>query len=408
MKFCIMSFACAFAVALSAVAANPATPPSAMGVVKLYGIERTPVTVATAEATPAQRAFNASLRRNLMISGYFDLKPNAAIKITGTPGVSVVASNVGKQKMNVKIATPFADEKTGRMVARELVDAIVNVQTGNKGFARERIVFAQRKGSDNGELFMCYPDGYDIRQLTGDKHAVVGPRWAPNKTDIYYTGFLQKTPLVYRLNANTGRRDLLASFKGLATGAAIAPDGNRCAIILSFQGNPELYIYDIGAKSINRMTRTMKASEASPCWNRTGSKMVYVSDESRQPQIYLLDVLSKKSTRITRTGSQNTNPDWGPNGLVVYASKRGGQNVLVVMDPLKGEASARVVTAPGGWEHPSWAVDGRHVVAENNGALYIIDTDPEVVASALKGFAGDRPQVIFRNAGHWMNPAWSR
>ena len=404
MTFRLIPLTCAFSLALSLLAA----PSAPVAVVQLKGVERIPVAVQTTGNSPAQAAFTAALKRNLAISGYFTLANDAAIKITGTPGGTVTATNVGKNKSNVSISTPFTEAKAGRMAARELVDAIVNVQTGNKGFARERIAFAQRKGKDDGELFTCYPDGYDIRQLTADKHAVVGPRWAPNKEDIYYTGFLQQKPLVYRLASSTGSRNLLASFKGLATGATLAPDGRRCAIILSFQGNPELYIYDMASKTITRMTRTAKATEASPCWNKTGTKIAYVSDETRQPQIYLLDVATRQSTRITRTGSQNTNPDWGPNGLLVYASKRAGQNVLVVMDPVKGEASARVVTAPGAWEHPSWAVDGRHVVAENNGSLYLIDTDPEVVASALKGCPADKPQKIFRNPGYWMNPAWSR
>ena len=405
MKCRLFPLTCAFSLALS-LFAQPQ--PSPLAVVHVKGVERIPVTVATEGKTPAQVAFNAALRRNLAISGYFVLSGNAPLQIKGVPGVNVTAFNVGKDHKNVSSRSPFADAKGGRMAARELVDAIVNVQTGAKGFARERIVFAERKGKDNGELYTCYPDGYDIRQLTQDRHAVVGPRWAPNKEDIYYTGFLQKKPLVYRISASTGSRNLLASFKGLATGAAIAPDGRRCAIILSFQGNPELYVYDMAAKTINRMTRTARASEASPCWNKTGSKIVYVSDETRQPQIYMLDVATKKSTRLTSRGTQNTNPDWGPDGRIVYASKRAGQTVLVVMDPLKGEGSAREVTLPGGWEHPSWAADGRHVVAENNGVLYLVDTDPEVVASVRKGCAADRPVPLFLNKGHWMNPAWCR
>ena len=59
-------------------------------------------------------------------------------------------------------------------------------------------------------------------------------------------------------------------------------------------------------------------------------------------------------------------------------------------------------TEGGSWEHPSWAADGRHVVAESNGAIYIVDTDPEVVE------AKERPIQLFRNAGHWMNPSWCR
>ena len=363
--------------------------------VRRAGAARVVVSVETAENGPAAKAFNQSLRRNLGISGYFQVGPNGQIKVTGTPGAGVTALGAGKQ---IRSSATFADDKAARMAAREFVDAIVEAHTGKKGFARDRIAFVDRKGKDNAELYVCYPDGYDIRQLTADHRAAVGPRWTPNKQEIYYTGFLQQKPLVYRINANGGRRSLLAQFKGLATGAAVAPDGRRYAIVLSHQGNPELYVVDPGANRMDRMTRTVSASEASPCWNSNGSKIVYVTDLSRQPQIYLLDVASKKSTRITNTGSQNTNPDWGPDGRIVYASKRGGVNVLVVMDPLKGESSAQVVTTPGSWEHPSWASDGRHVIAERDGALFIVDTAPD----------GDAPVQLFYNKGHWMNPAWSR
>jgi len=358
------------------------------------GAARIVVSVETPESTPAAKAFNVSLRRNLGISGFFQVGPNGQIKVTGTPGAGVQALGNGKL---VKCAAAFADDKGARMAARELSDALVAAHTGKKGFARDRIAFVNRKGKDNGELYMCYPDGYDIVQLTSDRRAVVGPRWTPNKQEIFYTGFLQQKPLVYRIDT-AGHRSLLAQFKGLATGAATTADGRRCAIILSHQGNPELYVIDLASKVVNRMTRTPSASEASPCWNANGSKIVYVTDLSRQPQIYLLDVASKKSTRLTSVGSQNTNPDWGADGRIVYASKRGGQNVLVVMDPAKGEAGAQVVTKPGSWEHPSWAADCRHVIAERDGALFIVDTDPN----------GDPPVQLFRNQGFWMNPAWSR
>ncbi|MBQ8113620.1 MAG: hypothetical protein IJ146_10505 [Kiritimatiellae bacterium] len=101
-------------------------------------------------------------------------------------------------------------------------------------------------------------------------------------------------------------------------------------------------------------------------------------------------------------GSENTNPDRGADGMLTCCTMRGGQNYVAVMDPAKGESSARLVTNGGTWEHPSWAADGRHVVAESNGAIYIVDTDPEVVE------AKERPIQLFRNAGHWMNPSWCR
>ena len=379
------------ALAASAVLSVLAAPPTV--VVKKAGAERVVVSIETADGGTAQ-TFNDSLKRNLSLTGYFQVGPNGQIRVTGTPGATVVATGAGKQ---VTTAAAFTDAKGARMAARQFADAIVQAYTGQKGFACDRIAFVNRMGPDNAELYTCYPDGYDIRQLTGDKRAVVGPRWAPSKEEIFYTGFLQKTPLVYRIDMS-GRRRLLEQFKCLATGAAISPDGASCALILSFQGNPELYVLDFASKRVKRMTKTQTASEASPCWSPDGRQIVYVSDTTRHPQVYLMDVATKKSRRLTNIGGENTNPDWGSDGRLTWATKRGGLNYVAVMDPAKGESSARLVTEGGSWEHPSWAADGRHIVASRDNALFVIDTDPE----------GDKPMRLFHNQGNWMNPAWAR
>lgn len=360
--------------------------------VQKAGVEKTIVSIETNGGTSGAKAFNEILKRNLERSGAFRVGPNGQIKVSGTPGATVVAQGKGKQ---LTTQTAFNDDAEARMAARRLSDAMVkNYAENMTGFAQDRIAFVNRMGSDKAELYTCYPDGYDIRQVTSDGHACVGPRWAPNKRDVYYTGFLQKTPLVYRLDTQTGRRNLLAQFKGLATGAAVAPDGKRCAIILSYQGNPELYILDFATTTVQRMTRTVAATEASPCWSPDGTKIAYVSDESRQPQIYIVDVATKQKKRFTSKGIQNTDPDWSNDGKLVWCSKRAGQNILMVADPNKGEASARAVTEPGSWEHPSWTCNGRHIVASRDKALFIVDTAEET----------EKPIRIFSNQGNWMNP----
>ncbi len=380
------------ALAASTAISVMAAPPTV--VVKKAGAERTVVSVETSGGNAAAQAFNTSLKRNLSLTGYFQVGPNGQIRVTGTPGAGVVATGAGKQ---VTSQATFADAKAARMAARQFSDAIVQAYIGKKGFACDRIAFINRMGADNAELYTCYPDGYDIRQLTSDRRAAVGPRWAPNKEEIYYTGFLQRTPLVYHIDM-AGRRNLLAQFKGLATGAAVSPNGADCAIILSHQGNPELYVINFATKRVKRMTKTQNASEASPCWSPDGRYIAYVSDTTRHPQIYLLDVATKQSRRITNAGGENTNPDWSLDGRLAWATKRGGLNYVAVMDPLKGESTARLVTEGGSWEHPSWAADGRHLIASRDKALFIIDTDPE----------GDKPTQLFRNQGNWMNPAWAR
>ncbi|MBO7166336.1 MAG: PD40 domain-containing protein [Kiritimatiellae bacterium] len=383
MKYFVILFTLAFSTLIAAPVVT----------VTKSGAEKTVVTIETAGGVEL-KAYNSSLSRNLERSGYFKVGPNGQIRIKGAPGSSVEARGAGK---SVTSSTSFSDAKGARMAARQFADTIIEAHTKKKGFSTKRIAFVNRKGPDNAELYTCYPDGYDIRQLTSDNCAAVGPRWAPNGQDIYYTGFLQKTPLVYRINME-GKRKLLAQFKGLATGAAVSPDGNNCAIILSYQGNPELYVLNFATGRVKRMTKTPAASEASPCWSPDGTKIAYVSDETRRPQVYIIDVASKKSKRFTTKGKENTSPDWGDDGRLTWTSKSQGQSVIMIADPAAGASSAKVVTPAGSWENPSWAADGRHIIASRDRALFIVDTDPD----------GDKPVQLFFNKGNWMNPSWSR
>ena len=286
---------------------------------------------------------------------------------------------------------------SGEGAARRFADSMCQSFADQKGFACDKIVFVSRKGPANSELCVCYPDGQDIRQLTNDAKVSVGPRWK-DANSIFYTGFLGGGPQIWELDTLTNKRAMRWSFKGLSTGAAVSPDGKRVAIILSFQGNPELYVIESGSNRWRRMTTTPNASEGQPCWSPDGKSIVYVSDEARHPQLYIVDVDTKKKRRLTSKGSQNVDPDWGPDGRIAYITKRGGLSQVAVIDPAEGEASVQLITNPGSWEHPSWARDCRHVTAGRDKALFIVDTAKD----------GDDPKQMFLNNGNWITPSWSR
>lgn len=342
-------------------------------------------------------AYAKTLRRNLELTGCFISGASASVRVTGSIGGSVSVAGLGKL---ISAPTPAGDEKSLRMAARRMSDTICEVFAEQKGFASDRIAFIARKGPNNSELCLSYPDGQDVRTITSDGKAAVGPRWKDADT-LFYTGFLSGGPQVWELNTATGRRSLRWSFKGLATGAAISPDGSQVAIILSFQGNPELYVIDIAANKWRRLTNTPTASEGQPSWSPDGRRIVYVSDETRHPQLYLIDVTTKAKRRITSRGSQNVDPDWGPDGRVAYITKRGGLSQVAVMDPEAGDPDAALVTAPGSWEHPSWSRDRRHLVAGRDKALFIVD-------SFDKAKGGDEPRQVFKANGNWITPSWAR
>lgn len=271
-------------------------------------------------------------------------------------------------------------------------------KNGQKGFACDRVIFVSRKTPRSSELCMCYPDGQDVRELTRDGKAAVGPRWKDANT-VYYIGYLNGGQQIFEHNVETGARKVAFNLKGVSSPAAVSPDGTKVAIAASFQGNPELYVLSGGRYT--RLTNTKTASEGQPTWSPDGTKIAYVSDETRHPQIYVIDIATKEKRRVTTKGSQNVDPDWGADGRLTYITKRGGLSQVAVMDPKVGDSSAKLVTSPGSWEHPAWARDGRHVVAGRDKALFVVDT-------VEKEKGGDEPRQMFKANGNWITPTLMR
>ena len=341
--------------------------------------------------------FAKSLQRNLVLSGCFRIDAAGSVKVSGDVGASIAAEGRGKR---LTLPSSAADAKAARLEARRLSDRMCEVFAGQKGFATDRIAFVARRGKGVSELCTCYPDGADISQLTSDGKSVVGPRWN-GRDGILFTGIYNSGPQVFELDTAAMKRKLRWSFKGLATGAVVSPDGRRVAIILSIHGNPELYVIDIAAGSWTRLTTTTAASEGQPAWSPDGTEIVYVSDETRHPQLYVIDVATKAKRRLTSKGSQNVDPDWGADGRIAYITKRDGQSVVAVVDPKADDRSAALVTEPGSWEHPSWSRDGRHLVAGRDRALFVVDTFD-------KERGGTDPVQLFRANGIWITPSWNR
>ena len=175
----------------------------------------------------------------------------------------------------------------------------------------------------------------------------------------------------------------------------------RAAIILSFQGNPELYTIELASGVWTRLTKTPNASEGCPSWSPDGREMVYVSDETRHPQLYVINVATKAVRRLTSRGSQNVDPDWGKDGRITYVTKQRDGAHVAVLSPAEGDKTARFVTAAGNWEHPSWSRDGRNLVASCDKALYVVDT--LVVGEQLNA-----PIRLFTADGRWIEPCWSK
>ena len=348
----------------------------------------------------ASQTFLKTLEKDLRLSGWFDpVRGGGEIRINGTANPSGGDVKAGGQVIRLndqKILLSKSYNGSARVIAHRMADDIVQAVTGHKGIASMRIVLAGNR-TGKKELYLCDSDGGDVRQLTGEGRIAIGPNWGPDGNSIVYTSYMRDFPDVCRIDLNRNQRTSLASYSGLNTGASISPDGKDLALILSKDGNPELYIKNIRSGKLTRLTNTPRAAEASPDWSPDGSQLVYASDQggTGRPQLYTISRDGGTPRRISNRGTENVAPDWGPNGLIACASRTGGQYVIAVIQPASGQMTY-LVSDGADYEDPSWAPDGRHIVAARSikyqSSIYLLDT------------VSDRPVALLQGNGNWYSP----
>lgn len=372
----------------------------AMVTVRKEGARKETVSLAGLSVSgPNATVFLKTLQGDLERSGWFRLGPTGSIRVSGRvtdsgSGISSACTVVGARKQFTWNRSSSADEV--RRQAHLLADEMVRILMGETGIASTRIAVVNHRGPNNADLYVCDADGYNMRRITANNRAVVGPRWTPDAAMLYFTSYVKDFPAIYKIPANGGSMRALMRFPGLNTGAAISPNGSVAALILSYQGNPELYTFNLRSGLLTRLTNTKFAAEASPCWSPDGRSIVYVSDPTRAPQLYIIDVASKQSRRLTYRGSENVNPSWHKNGKIAFATKRGGGYQIATIDPSRGESTIEIV---GEGESPSWGADGRHILCSRGGsgrsAVYMLDT------------LGDPAVCLTKFSGNWICPNWS-
>jgi TolB protein len=339
------------------------------------------------------------LRADLLRSGWFEEQAAAQLVVVGrvqkADGLraEIQAIEVADKKRVLSRAFSGVTAAT-RALAHRVSDALVLAVSGMPGMASARLAMVGNR-SGHKELYVCDADGANLRQVTQERSIVVAPAWMPDGKNILYTSYKRGYPNIYR----TGQREAVSKFGGLNASAAVSPDGRYMAVVLSKDGNPELYIREISSGSLQRVSSTRRANEASPCWSPDGSQLAYVSDSSGRPHIYVLALKGGSPKRLSRMGSENVAPDWGVNGQLTYCSRQGGRYRIVVVDPRSGVS--RVLPLDGAdYEDPSWMPDGRHVVVSRSvnyrSSIYLLDTQE------------DRSIALKEGTGDWFSPACSR
>jgi TolB protein len=277
-------------------------------------------------------------------------------------------------------------------------DLAVRAMTGKPGFFASRLAFIGERGGKpevfTGDLFLG-----EVKQITSDRNLAMTPRWSPDGGRLIYTSYFRSgAPDIFLMDLGSLQRNLFVSFKGTNSGARFSPSGANVAMVLSGEGNPEIYIGDARGRNITRRTRTA-AVEAGPCFSPDGSQIVFTSDAAGGPQLYVMPAAGGTARRLpTRISGYCAEPDWSkgdPNKIAFTA--RMGRGFQIAVHDLGTGVAKQVSKQPFDAVEPSWLADGRHLVFSSRSAgassLWILDTENGKATQLSAASAGKLSQA---------------
>jgi TolB protein len=337
----------------------------------------------------------STLEFDLEIAGCRIVPRNEAHYILNGSNASPVKGLLTDRQGSALLARSYSSGNL-RQQAHALADDVV-AALGGQGVAQTKIAFKAETGRGKSEIFIADYDGHRPEQVTHDGSIVAAPTWIPERFALLYTSYRLGNPDIFMHELASGTRRPVSRHAGLNTAAAVSPDGQRVAMILSKDGSPNLYVSRLDGSGLTRLTENRRG-DSSPCWSADGSTLCYSSRSGGPSSLYTVPATGGSPRRLRLAGVSNaTEPDWAPDGrsIVFTTQSRGNFEVCVV--PAQGGDVTRLV--PG--EDPVWAPNSRTVifarrVGHGTRVLSLLDVPTR--------HTKDLPRL----AGSCSQPTWAR
>ena len=276
-----------------------------------------------------------------------------------------------------------------RLSAHRVSDFVYEKLTGEKGIFSTRIAYVTKAGQ-RYTLWVADSDGESAQSALTSPEPIISPAWSPNGSQLAYVSFESRKPVIYSHEVATGKRRLLANFRGSNSAPAWAPDGSQLVATLSQSGGSQIYALPLNGGDPKRLTQS-SSIDTEPAYAPDGRSIYFVSDRGGAPQIYRMSSSGGNADRVTFSGSYNISPAPSPDGRwLAYVSRVGGAFKLHVMELSSGSVTSITDTAAD--ESPSFAPNSRLIVyaTQQQGKEVLMTTTLDgKIKARLQGAGGD-------------------
>lgn len=276
-----------------------------------------------------------------------------------------------------------------RLSAHRISDFVYEKLTGEKGIFSTRIAYVTKSGP-RFTLWVADSDGESAQSALASPEPIISPAWSPNGSQLAYVSFESRKPVIYAHDVASGKRRLLANFRGSNSAPAWSPDGRQIVATLSRDGGSQLYALDANGGEPRRLTQS-SSIDTEPAFSPDGRYIYFVSDRGGAPQVYRMGASGGGVERVTFSGSYNISPAISPDGRwLAYVSRVGGAFKLQVME--LANSAVTQITDTSADESPSFAPNSRMIVyatrQQGREALMTTTLDGKIKAR-LSGASGD-------------------
>ena len=245
-----------------------------------------------------------------------------------------------------------------RRAAHKCADLVYSRLSGESPFFDSRIAYIAEtgpKGHRIKRLAIMDSDGANHRFITSGRSTALTPRYSPDYKKLSYLSYVDGNPRIYVYDIGRGTQTLVTQSRNPTFAPRWSPDGRYLLYSMAVAGNTDIYRVPAGGGESVRLT-SGASIDIGGSYSPDGRKIVFESDRSGGQQCYVMNADGSDQRRISFGGGRCATPEWSPRGDQIAFTNASTFNVSV-MSP-SGQ-NVRVLTH--GWqdEAPTWAPNGR-------------------------------------------------
>jgi TolB protein len=270
-----------------------------------------------------------------------------------------------------------------RRAAHKCSDLVYSRLTGESPFFDSRVAFIAETGPKDNRtkrLAIMDSDGANLRFITSGRATALTPRYSPDYKRLMYLSYVDGNPRIYIYDIGTGEQQLVTQSANPTFAPRWSPDGKWILYSMAVGGNTDIYRVSAAGGPSVRLT-SEAGIDIGGSYSPDGSKIVFESDRSGSQQLYTMNADGTDQRRISFFGGRAATPEWSPRGdQIAFTHIAGDFNIAVI-----GTDGGNFRKLSSGWqdEAPTWAPNGRIIqffrTERNTGntALYQVDLTGE-------------------------------